>query len=63
MNKLLAALVAGFFAVGAFAQTATSPEAAPAPMASTHHAKKMTHKVKHSARHAKRKAQRVAKAM
>ncbi len=63
MNKLLAALVAGFFAVGAFAQTATAPEAAPAPMAKTHHAKKMTHKVKHSVRHAKHKAARTAQSM
>ncbi|GAC1355073.1 MAG: hypothetical protein NVSMB34_07890 [Variovorax sp.] len=64
MNKLLAALVAGFFAVGAFAQTTTPPESAPAPVAAADHsAKKMSHKVKHSARHAKHRAHRAAKSM
>lgn len=58
MNKLLAALVAGLFAAGAFAQ------APAAPMHPVHkHAHKAKHVVKHNAKHAKHKAHHVAKAL
>jgi len=56
MNKFLAALVAGLFAAGAFAQAPAA--AAPAPTAK--HAKKSKHAVKHVTKH---KAHRAAKAM
>lgn len=49
MNKLLATLVAGFFAVGAFAQAAApaTPAAAPAtPAAAPAKDAKKTHKAK-----------------
>lgn len=50
MNKLLAALVAGLFAVGAFAQQA-EPAAAPAPKVAKHTAKKHVAAKKHKVRH------------
>jgi len=57
MNKLLAALVAGLFAVGAFAQQAepTAAPAAAAPKVAKHapakkHAAAKKHKVRHVAK-------------
>jgi hypothetical protein len=57
MNKLLAALVAGFFAAGAFAaQDASAPAPVPVPSASVH-AVKTTHKAaKKKVRHVVHKA-------
>ncbi|MET3440167.1 hypothetical protein ABIC94_000913 [Variovorax paradoxus] len=50
MNKLLAALVAGLFAAGAFAQTPPAPAPAPAPAAPA-----VVHKAKQPAKHAVKK--------
>lgn len=58
MNKLLAALVAGLFTVGAFAQAPASAVTVPAASVHTvahakHHVVKKHHKVVRHARHRK----------